>query len=417
MIRARLISADAPADLALAFQRMALPTAAREYLLEKLPAAQVLLTGLTPEAGRFLRGLFDASTAPGREEYPVWVAGDTRTRPGSGLLTGRREQYERLLATAREDAALAGLASALARVLEAQRVPAPLTLGGRTFTFGERTHVMGVVNVTPDSFSDGGRFAAPEAAVAHALKLVEAGVDLLDVGGESTRPGSQPVPAEEELARVLPVVEVLRARTSVPISVDTTKAAVAREVLRAGATLINDISGFTFDADLPRVVAEAGGACCLMHLQGTPETMQRAPHYEDVVDEVLDFLEAGVERAVVAGLPRERIVVDPGIGFGKTLGHNLFLLRRLADLRVLGLPVLVGTSRKGFLGTLTGGRPAGERLAATLGSVAAVAALGGADFVRVHDVAEARDALAVVDALRGATDGGALYASPRPRAE
>jgi dihydropteroate synthase len=393
---------------------MGLPTAAREYLLEKLPASQVLLTGLTRTEGRFLQGLFEASTAPGREEFPVWVGGDARTRPGSGLLSGRREHFERLVTAARADAELAELAGALARVLEVGR-PAPLTLGGRTFAFGERTYVMGVVNVTPDSFSDGGRFFSTEAAVAHGLALAEAGADLLDVGGETTRPGSRPVPWEEELARVLPVVEALRARTQVPLSVDTTKAAVAREALRAGAALINDISGFTFDAELPRVVAEAGAACCLMHLQGTPETMQQAPRYEDVVDEVLDFLEAGVGRAVAAGVPRERILVDPGIGFGKTFGHNLYLLRRLNDLRVLGLPVLVGTSRKGFLGALTGGRPASERLAATLGSVAAVAALGGADLVRVHDVAEARDALAVADALRTAEDGGALYASPGGR--
>ncbi len=415
MIRARLISTDAPADLTLAFRRMGLPSSAGEYLLEKLPASQVLLTGLTKTEGRFLKGLFEASTAPGREEFPLWVAGDQRSRPGSGLLTGRREQFERLLTAARADVALGALELALARALD-RRPPEALTLGGRGFEFGERTYVMGVVNVTPDSFSDGGRFFSTEAAVAHGLKLAEAGADLLDVGGETTRPGSQPVPAEEELARVLPVVEALRARTQVPISVDTTKSAVAREVLKAGAALINDISGFTFDAELPRVVAEAGAACCLMHIQGTPETMQQAPHYEDVVDEVLDFLEAGVGRAVAAGVPRERILVDPGIGFGKTVGHNLYLLRRLGDLRVLGLPVLVGTSRKGFLGTLTGGKPASERLAATLGSVAAVAALGGADFVRVHDVAEAKDALAVVDALRGGAEGGSLYASTRVRA-
>ncbi|OJH37098.1 dihydropteroate synthase [Cystobacter ferrugineus] len=268
---------------------------------------------------------------------------------------------------------------------------------------------MGVVNVTPDSFSDGGRYLRAEDAVAHGLRLAEAGADVLDVGAETTRPGSAPVPAEEQLARLMPVIEGLRARTDVPLSVDTTLAAVAREALRAGVVLVNDISGFRFDPELPRVTAEAGAACCLMHIQGTPETMQLAPHYEDVVDEVLSFLEEGVARAVAAGIPRERVLVDPGIGFGKTLGHNLFLLRRLGELRVLGLPVLVGTSRKGFLGKLAGGRPVEQRLAATLGSVATVAAAGDADFVRVHDVAEARDALAVVDAVRGALEGGSLY--------
>ena len=409
MIRAHPLLAERPEEIELAFRRMGLPTPAREYLLEKLPQYQVLLTGLTRMEGRFLKGLFEASVAPGWEEYPVYVAGDPRTRLGTGLLTGRREQFERMIAAAKAAPELAGLAEALNRALGSAMAPAPLTLGGRTFTFGARTYVMGVVNVTPDSFSDGGRYASTDAAIAHGLRLAEAGADVLDVGGESTRPGSQPISAEEELARVLPVIEGLRARTQAALSVDTTKAAVAREVLKAGAVLINDISGFHFEPELPRVVAEARAACCLMHIQGTPESMQRAPHYEDIVHEVLTFLEEGVARAVAAGVARESILVDPGIGFGKSLGHNLFLLRRLGDLRVLGLPVLVGTSRKGFLGTLTGGKPASERLAATLGSVAAVAALGGADFVRVHDVAEARDALAVTEAIRAATEGGALY--------
>ncbi|HVG58600.1 MAG TPA: dihydropteroate synthase [Hyalangium sp.] len=409
MIRAQPLLAERPEQIELAFRRMGLPTPAREYLLEKLPQYQLLLTGLTRVEGRFLKGLFEASVAPGREEYPVYVAGDPRTRLGSGLLTGRREQFERLIAAAKADPELAELAGALTQALCVTVAPAPLTLGGRTFTFGARTYVMGVVNVTPDSFSDGGRYASTDAAIAHGLRLAEAGADVLDVGGESTRPGAQPVSVEEELARVQPVIEGLRARTQVPLSVDTTKAAVAREVLKAGAVLINDISGFHSDPELPRVVAEARAACCLMHIQGTPETMQRAPHYEDIVHEVLAFLEEGVARAVVAGVVRESILVDPGIGFGKTMGHNLFLLRRLGDLRVLGLPVLVGTSRKGFLGALLGGKPASERLAATLGSVATVAAMGGADFVRVHDVAEARDALAVTEAIRAASDGGALY--------
>ncbi|SES72848.1 dihydropteroate synthase [Stigmatella erecta] len=411
MIRAYPLLAERPSEVALGFQRLGLPTLAQEYLLEKLPQYRLLLTGLTRVEGRFLVGLFEASTAPGREEYPVYIEGNPKTRLGTGLLVGRREQFERLVAFAKEDAALAGLVAALVQGLEAVAAPAPLRLGERDFSFGTRTYVMGVVNVTPDSFSDGGRHASADAAIAHGLKLAEAGADILDVGGESTRPGSRPVSAEEELERVLPVVSGLRARTPVPLSVDTTKAAVAREVLRAGVGLINDISGFHFDAELPRVVAEAGAACCLMHMQGTPETMQAAPHYEDLLGEVLAFLEEGVARATAAGVPRERILVDPGIGFGKTLGHNLFLLRRLADLRVLGLPVLVGTSRKGFLGALTGGKPASERLAATLGSVAGMAALGGADVVRVHDVAEAKDVLAVVDAVRGATDGGSAYGS------
>ncbi|MCP3103509.1 dihydropteroate synthase [Myxococcus sp. K15C18031901] len=410
MIRARALCSDRPDDLVLAFRRMGLPTAAREYLLEKVPHSQVLVTGLEKEEGRFLQGLHERSEAPGREEFPAWVPGDGRTRPGTGLLSGRRDQFTRLLAAARAEPGgrLGTLAVAVERALDADRPAPPLTLGGRSFVWGSRTYVMGIVNVTPDSFSDGGRYLGTEAAIAHGLSLVEAGADLLDVGGESTRPGSQGVGVEEELARVLPVIQGLRARTDAPLSVDTTKAAVAREVLRAGAHLVNDISGFGLDPDLPRVVAEAGAACCLMHMQGTPSTMQQAPHYDDLVDDVLTVLEGAVARATHAGIPRERILLDPGIGFGKTVDHNLYLLRRLGELRALGLALLVGTSRKSFLGQLTGGRPPAERLAATLGSVAAMAALGGADVVRVHDVAQTRDALAVADALRLARDGGAL---------
>ncbi len=408
MIRARPITADRPEDLALALRRMGLPPEADALLLEEMPHAHLLLTGLTREAVRFLQSRHEASAQPGWEDFPDWVSGDERARPDTGLLAGRRYQFQRLVEDARARG-LTELAGALERALAAGRTPPPLELGGRTFAWGSRTYVMGIVNVTPDSFSDGGRYLGAEAAVAHGVALAEAGADLLDIGGESTRPGSAPVSAEEELARVLPVIEGLKARTSVPLSVDTTKAAVAREALRAGAHLINDISGFRFDPELPRVVAETGAACCLMHIQGTPATMQQAPHYEDLVDEVLTFLEDAVARAEGAGIPRGRILLDPGIGFGKTFDHNLFLLRRLAELRVLGLPLLVGTSRKGFLGKLTGGKPAAERLAATLGSVASLAALGTADVVRVHDVAEARDALAVADALRQAGDGGTRY--------
>jgi dihydropteroate synthase len=238
---------------------------------------------------------------------------------------------------------------------------------------------------------------------------VDAGADLLDVGGESTRPGALPVSVEEETERVVQVVAGLKRRSTVPISVDTMKAPVAKAALQAGAHLVNDVTGFHFDPALAGVVAAAGAACCLMHTQGLPRTMQQAPRYEDVVGEVMDYLEEGLFQAAEAGIPRERILVDPGIGFGKTLEHNLFLLRRLEELRGLGQPLLVGTSRKSFLGKLTGDKGPTERLAATLGSVAAMAVMGGADVVRVHDVAEARDALAVADAIRWARGGGDLY--------
>lgn len=412
MITARALCADRISDLELAFARMGLPRTARDYLLEKLPHLQVLLTGLTKVEGRFLRERAESSSAPGREEFPIFVSGDQRKRPGTALLCGRKEQLERLRSEARADPALAELARSLGELLDAPAPPARLVLGERTFELGRRTLVMGVVNVTPDSFSDGGRFLDPASAIEHGERLARAGADILDIGGESTRPGAPRVSAEEELERILPVLRGLRERTAVPLSVDTTKAAVAREALAAGAVLVNDVSGFGFDPELAGVVARAGAACCLMHIQGTPETMQARPAYQDVVEEVCAFLREAVGRAERAGIQRDRILIDPGIGFGKTPGHNLFLLRRLPDLRALGLPILVGTSRKSFLGGLTG-KPVSERLAATLGSVAAIAALSGVDAVRVHDVAEVQDALRVAEAIRDAEEGGEGFAGGR----
>ena len=262
---------------------------------------------------------------------------------------------------------------------------------------------MGVLNVTPDSFSDGGRHLDPDAAVEHGLAMAEAGADILDVGGESTRPGAPPVDPATQRERVVPVVRRLARAVDVPISVDTWRADVAEASLDVGARMINDISALRLDAGMAGVVARAGAALVLMHCRSTPADMQVSVEtaYGDVVREVTEHLAGALRRAVDAGIDPERTVVDPGIGFGKTVGHNLELLARLDELAALGRPVLVGTSRKSFLGALTG-RPVERRLAATLASVAA-AVLGGASIVRVHDVAEAVDAVRVAEAVR---DGG-----------
>ena len=259
-----------------------------------------------------------------------------------------------------------------------------------------RPSVMGVVNVTPDSFSDGGRFVEPGAAVAHARRLTEEGAAIVDIGGESTRPGAAPVSAEDELARLRPVLEAL---SGVSLSVDTSKAVVARRALELGAVMVNDVTALGGDPGMAEVVAEFDAYVCLMHMQGEPRTMQVAPHYDDVVDDVLDFLEQRIAFAVERGIAEERICVDPGFGFGKTPDQNLELLRRLDDLRSLGRPVLVGISRKSTLGKVLG--DAG----ATTGSVsaslaAAVAAFErGAWMVRAHDVRETVEALAVAAAV------------------
>jgi dihydropteroate synthase len=257
--------------------------------------------------------------------------------------------------------------------------------------------IMGIVNVTPDSFSDGGHYLDARAALAHARELEEEGAAILDLGGESTRPGAEPVPVAEELRRVVPVIEALSAGgTAAQISIDTIKLDVARAAVDAGATYVNDVTAFRHDPELAGLVAERGLDCCLMHMRGEPRTMQSNPVYDDVVSDVKAFLEERLAFAVAAGIPEERIMVDPGIGFGKTGEHNLELLRRIDELVALGRPVLVGVSRKTFLGRLTG-REVGDRLAATL-AANVLAFAGGATVFRVHDVAPLRDALTVAAA-------------------
>jgi len=264
----------------------------------------------------------------------------------------------------------------------------------------ERLLVMGVVNVTPDSFSDGGEFLDPDAAIAHGRQLAEDGAHILDIGGESTRPGAEPVAADEELRRVIPVIEGL-AGADRDISIDTAKARVARRALDAGATVVNDVSAFRFDPELAGVVAGAGCDCCLMHMLGEPRTMQEDPRYDDVVSDVKAFLEGRMAFAVAQGVAEERIWLDPGIGFGKTLEHNLELLRRLDEIAAFGRPVVIGTSRKSFLGKLTG-RDEKHRLGGTI-ATNVMALERGASVFRVHDVAEVADALAVAAATLGRT--------------
>jgi dihydropteroate synthase len=259
-----------------------------------------------------------------------------------------------------------------------------LEIRGRRFTLGPRAWLMGIVNVTPDSFSDGGRYFDAAKAVERGLELVADGADIVDVGGESTRPGSRPVPAAEEIGRILPVIEGLRQQTRALLSIDSTKAAVAQAALDAGADIVNDTSAFRFDPAMPGVVARTGAGVVLMHMQGTPLTMQNAPHYDDLLGEIRAFLSDRIRVAEAAGIPPERIIVDPGLGFGKTVENNLELLRRQADFHGLGRPLLLGFSRKAFLGAVLD-LPPGERLEGTI-AAAVLSAERGAHILRVHDV-------------------------------
>ena len=277
------------------------------------------------------------------------------------------------------------------------RVPIP----GGVLDLSGTPLLMGIVNVTPDSFSDGGSYRSSDEAVARGLEMESEGAAILDVGGESTRPGSMPIPADEELRRVIPVIRGLAAKSKAVVSVDTTKAVVAKEAITAGARIVNDTSALADDPAMAAVVRESGAALVLMHRRGAPATMQASPHYDSLFDELVGELSERIGAAVAAGIDRERILVDPGIGFGKRLSDNLALHRHLEILRVLGRPIVFGSSRKSFIGKLTGAPP-GERVFGTAASVAA-AVLHGAHVVRVHDLKEMREVVQVAYAIREAT--------------
>ena len=279
-----------------------------------------------------------------------------------------------------------------------------LSWSGYTLELSRRTHVMGVINVTPDSFSDGGQFFEKERAIEQALQLAGDGADLIDIGGESTRPYSKGISADEEMSRVIPVVAALKKELRIPISIDTLKARVAKEALHCGASLVNDISALRSDPEMASVVAEAGVPVILMHMKGTPADMQAHPTYDDVTAEIIFFLREAMNRAVSNGIPRERIILDPGIGFGKSFDHNLELLKELGRFQCLEAPILVGSSRKAFIGRILD-KKVHERDTGTMATVAA-AVMNGAHIVRVHNVKQAVETVRVIDAIkRGKIEG------------
>ncbi|HBL11373.1 MAG TPA: dihydropteroate synthase [Cyanobacteria bacterium UBA11162] len=273
-----------------------------------------------------------------------------------------------------------------------------LTIRERCFSWGERTYIMGVLNVTPDSFSDGGEFDTPTTALAQAQYLVEAGADMIDIGGQSTRPGAEQISETEELKRVLPVVEAIRSTLSVPISVDTTRASVAQQAVLLGADLINDISGGTFDPNMLPVVAQLGVPIILMHIRGTPQTMQQLTDYKDLMGEIYGFLSQQIAAAVAAGIKRSHLIIDPGIGFAKTAEQNLEIIRQLATFTSLDVPILVGVSRKSFIGHILN-QPDPKRRVWGTAAACCSAIASGADILRVHDVSEMGDVCKVADAI------------------
>lgn len=392
--RVRLLNLPSPTDLAREMERLGSDPGGVHIMAPKAEGLVIRVENVRGKAASILKQLMlsaGGDVCVSREvaafddtPRPVLVIGDARhvARVGKRL---RGEPFGLKQIGAEIEAALQRWGA----------TPPPVRCGARELSF-EQARVMGIINVTPDSFSGDGLATDAEAAIAQGLQFAADGADILDVGGESTRPGSDGVSVEEELRRVIPVIEGLAAQVSIPISIDTSKAEVARAALAAGATIINDVCALGAPGML-EIAAESGAAVCLMHMQGRPRDMQHAPQYEDVVTEVYDFLSARTEAVIAAGIAETQIIIDPGFGFGKTAAHNLELVRRLREFRSLGRPVLLGASRKRTIGDLTG-RDAAERVFGT----AALHALGlanGANIIRVHDVAAMVDVAKVADAV------------------
>jgi dihydropteroate synthase len=282
-----------------------------------------------------------------------------------------------------------------------------LKIGNKNFELGKRTIVMGILNVTPDSFSDGGKFFSVDDAVKQAIRMEKEGADIIDIGGESTRPGSDPISIDVELNRVLPVIEAVKKKVKIPISIDTYRSRVAKEALGLGCSMVNDISALRGDKDLVKTVAEYDVPICLMHMKGEPENMQSNPTYDDVVVEICDFLKERAEFAISSGVKEDKIIIDPGLGFGKRTGNgiedNCEILRRLSEFKELGFPILIGASRKTFIGNVCGQGsplPTSDRLEGSL-AAACMAVANGADIVRVHDVEETRRCVDIIDCILG----------------
>ena len=316
------------------------------------------------------------------------------------ILSGTKKHYLKLIDSLRYQMfGLDLLREELSNFFSKDSNQRELQIGSFKFNLKNKTVVMGILNITPDSFSDGGKHYTFEDAVSSAFQMEQDGADIIDIGGESTRPGAKPLDLETELSRVIPVIKALRKNTDIPISIDTYKSVVARKALEAGANLVNDISGMTFDPKMAETIAEFNAAVCLMHIKGAPRNMQIDPHYDNLIDEILHFLDNSVKKAIDAKIPRNKICIDPGIGFGKTVADNYTILRYLKEFESLGQPILIGLSRKSLIGNMLD-LPVDQRLEGSLAGLAA-AIINGASIVRVHDVKESVRAVKIADAIAG----------------
>ncbi len=396
----RFLSAGSQAEAARHLDDLQSSPEGRAIMEPKLRHHLVHLDGLDTRAANILKQ--NMLSLGGEVSLPRNVF-EFKGQTTSAIISGTRTQFHMLIPKLSHQpfglTALRDELVALFDALEAAERGHLLELRGREYRLGERTLVMGILNVTPDSFSDGGRFYEGPAAVEHGLRMAEDGADILDIGGESTRPGADLISEEEELDRVVPVIEALRRETDLPISIDTSKSGVARAALNAGADMLNDVSALRIDPGMAELAAERDVPLCLMHMLGMPKTMQVNPEYADLMGEIICFLHKQAAVAMDAGVSARNILVDPGIGFGKTVAHNLEIIRRLGELRGLGHPVLIGPSRKSFIGRVLD-VPEGERLEGTAAAVA-LSVANGAAVVRVHDVKEMVRVARLADALAG----------------
>lgn len=392
----RLLALDHPADLNSELARLGVDPRAWPIFAQKADVILLKITRISVAAGNILKQtalVCGADCALHRDA----ISG--RVKKTDAILFATPRQYEQIcLRLKKQPECAARLVPEIQSLLAAaQRPPHQVKLGRWTLKLN-RPLILGILNITPDSFYDGGRYLDPEAALERAHQLVEEGADILDIGAESTRPGAAPVPPAEQLHRILPVLKPLAKKARVPISIDTTSSRVAEAALAEGAALINDISGLRFDPTLARVCARYKAGLILMHIRGTPRTMQRNPVYKDLMAEITDELAKSIHQALEAGVEFENLLVDPGIGFGKKPAHNLEILRRLSELRTLNRPIVIGPSRKSFIGHILN-LPPEERLEGTI-TACIVGALNGASIVRVHDVLPVRRALQVLTAIQ-----------------
>uniref|UniRef100_A0A7V3PSZ5 Dihydropteroate synthase n=1 Tax=candidate division WOR-3 bacterium TaxID=2052148 RepID=A0A7V3PSZ5_UNCW3 len=393
----RLLSLESAQDLNQELARIGVDPRAWNIFAQKNRIISLKLTRLSPATANILKQTALVTGADCAIHRQV-ISG--RIRQSDCILFATPRQYEEIcLRLKSQPECAARLVPIIQHLINRALTPlSSIKIGNQTFDFQHQTYCMGILNITPDSFYDGGKYLDPAAALDHAYQLITAGAAILDLGAESTRPGAQPVPPAEQLRRLLPVLKPLAKKVKIPISIDTTSARVAEAALNAGAKIINDISGLKFDPTLAKVCARHNAGLILMHIRGTPRTMQRHPVYHDLMQEIIDQLRTAVDQALTAGCKPEQLFIDPGIGFGKTVSHNLEILRRLGELRTLGLPIVVGPSRKSFIGKTLNLAPE-QRLEGTI-AACLVAALNGAGIVRVHDVQPVQRALSLLNAIR-----------------